>query len=314
MPAPWVKFRVFINILQELNGPSLRNPQFSDYIRLLSAAGLWGSSFLLNEIALADFAPVAVASYRIIIATVVVCLVCYAKRLTTVLDRRTLQLFLAIGLLNSVVPFSLIGWGQLRIDSSTTAILLATSPFVTLLMSHYMTTDDRFSWQKLTGLLFGFAGVLVLLGQGFMQGEGSVGGMLAVVLAAACYSLSSLLIRRLGTQPSLVIVAGTLLASCVVVVPVLLIFFPPWQQAYHAPTLSALLFLSVGPTAVAYVLRAQIVQLNGAVFMSNVGYLIPLFAVLWGWLFLRQQPSVVLWLALGLILMGVALGQRRANR
>lgn len=300
--------------MQELNEHRLRKPLIQDHIRLLSAAAIWGSSFLLNEVALADFAPMAIATYRIVVAAVLLCLICRWMGLGVGLSRRDLALLVAIGLLNSAVPFTLIGWGQLRIDSATTAILLASSPFATLLLSHFMTRDDRFSWPKFMGLMLGFAGVIVLLGQGFSQGGGSVSGMLAVVMAGCCYSMSSLLIRRLTGMPILLLVAGTLVAGCVVMVPLLLVLHPPWHQDWHMNTLSALLVLALGPTAIAYVLRAQIVQINGAVYMSNVGYLIPLFAMLWGWLFLSQQPTLAMWIALTLILAGIAVGQRSKVR
>lgn len=310
MPAQRVIFRVVTGTLQELNASTLRKPLWQDHARLMGAASLWGSSFLLNEIALTDFPPVAIATYRITLAAVLICLVCRWLGLEVPRNRRTLALLAAIGVLNTAVPFSLIGWGQLRVDSATTAILLASSPFFTLLFSHFMTRDDRFTWQKFTGLLLGFAGIVVLLGQGMVEGGGSVSGMLAVVAAGCCYALSSLLIRRLGGMPSLLLVAGSLVSGCLVLVPALLVLHPPWQQHWHAQTLGAVLFLAVGPTAVAYVLRAQVVQLNGAVYMSNVGYLIPPFAMLWGWLFLSHRPSLAMWAALVLILAGIALGQR----
>lgn len=300
--------------MQELNEHRLRKPLIQDHIRLLGAAALWGSSFLLNEVALADFAPMAIATYRIVVAAVLICLICRWQGLGVSLNRRSLVLLSAIGLLNSAVPFTLIGWGQLRIDSATTAILLASSPFATLLFSHFMTRDDRFTWPKFAGLMLGFTGVIVLLGQGLLQGGGSVSGMLAVVLAGCCYSMSSLLIRRLTGMPILLLVAGTLVAGCVVMVPLLLVLPPPWHQDWHTDTLSALVVLALGPTAIAYVLRAQIVQINGAVYMSNVGYLIPLFAMLWGWLFLSQQPTLAMWIALMLILAGIAVGQRSKVR
>ncbi|MFK7854254.1 MAG: DMT family transporter [Granulosicoccus sp.] len=299
--------------MPELNGSTLRKPILMDYIRLLVASAIWGSSFLAIELALADFPPVAIASYRIIFAALLLLVICGWKGLGTTLDATKLTLFVAIGLLNSVVPFSLIGWGQLRIDSATTAILLTSSPFVTLLLSHFMTQDDRFAWNKLAGLVMGFGGVLVLLGQGINQGGGSFSGMLAVIVAAACYSLSSILIRRLGAMSSLVLVTGSLLAAALVMIPILLLFYPPWQQSYQSYSLAALAYLALGPTAIAYVLRAQIVQFNGAVFMSNVGYLIPLFAVLWGWLLLDQIPSTSMWVALAMVLTGIALGQRRKH-
>lgn len=314
MPARSFFFRAIANILPELNGPSLRKPVLLDYVRLLVASAIWGSSFLSIEVALADFSPLAIAAYRIVFAAILLLLVCKWKELTVKLNRRMLFLFALIGLLNSIVPFSLIGWGQLRIDSATTAILLTSSPFVTLLLSHFMTQDERFTWSKLAGLVMGFLGVFVLLGQGVTEGGGSLSGMLAVIVAASCYALSSILIRRLGKMPSLVLVAGSLVAGAVVVVPILLVYSPPWEQEYQSHTLIAVLYLALGPTAIAYVLRAQIVQINGAVFMSNVGYLIPLFAVLWGWLFVDQHPSALMWLALAMVLAGIFLGQLRPSR
>lgn len=84
-----------------------------------------------------------------------------------------------------------------------------------------------------------------------------------------------------------------------------------WKvAAVQANTLGAILFLALGPTAIAYVLRARAVQLNGAVFFSNVGYLIPPFAMLWGWLFLANSPTMAMRAALALILAGIGLGQR----
>jgi drug/metabolite transporter (DMT)-like permease len=76
-------------------------------------------------------------------------------------------------------------------------------------------------------------------------------------------------------------------------------------------TLLALLYLAILPTALAYILRTQITQTNGALFMSNVGYLIPFFAVIWGWLFLNEVPGINMVMALVLICAGIALGQKR---
>ncbi len=311
MPVQPTIFRVLDNTLQDRNTLSLRKASIWDYTLLLIAAGMWGGTFLLNEIALRDFSPVAIAAYRISLAALILSLICVCKGLKPAMSWNSVVLIVLISLLNSVVPFSLIGWGQLRIDSATTAILLASSPFFSLLLSHYMTDDDRFSWNKLIGLTFGFLGVLCLMWKGLIEGGGSLAGMLVVVVAACCYSLSAILIRRLGPMPSLLLVASSLAIAALILLPVLLWWYPPWEQAYSTPTVSALVFLALGPTATAYVLRVQIVQNNGAVFMSNVGYLIPLFAVFWGWIFLSQTPSVTMWVSLALIFVGIGLGQRK---
>jgi len=297
-----------------LIAPVVRSPTATDVARLLLASALWGSSFLCNAIALEDFAPVAIAGWRVSLAAVVVLLACRLRGLGVTLDRRVVVLFLSIGLLNGAAPFTLIGWGQLHVDTATASLLIAASPFATLLFSHFMTDDDRFTWRRLAGLVIGFGGVATLLGRGLAEGGGSLPGMLAIALAACCYAFSALLIRRLGEMSSLVVVAGTLSASTLMLLPVVLWTHPPWSQSAGAAPIAAVLFLSLGPTAAAYVLRARIVQTNGAVFMSGAGYLIPPFAMFWAWLFLGERPAGTALFALALILAGLAIGRPRARR
>ncbi len=298
--------------MQEHN--EIRDPVLGDYCRLLTASAIWGSTFLSNGIALVDFSPVAISAYRIIGAAIILLTIGHWLGRSLSLDRGSWWLVAGIGVLNSVVPFTLIGWGQLTVDSSTTGILLATSPFVTLVLSHFLTRDDRFSWNKLLGLMLGFSGVLVLLGQGLKVDGGPVSGMFLIMLAACCYAVSSILIRRLGKVSSFALAASTLAVSALIMLPLLLALDPPWQQGYRASSLAALVYLAAGPTALGYVLRTQIVKNNGAVFMSNVGYLIPLFAVFWGWQLLGNTPTSSMFIALSLILTGIAVGQNRLKK
>lgn len=297
-------------------GPNLtviRPPTTLDVSRLLLVSALWGTSFLCIAIALADFSPLAIAAWRVILATIAILGICALRKVKLPRERSVWLLFLAIGMLNSAVPFTLIGWGQQSVDSATTAILIATTPFSTLLMSHWMTGDDKITRFKLLGLLLGFAGVVVLLGHDAVVNPGSALGMMVILFAASCYSLSSLLIRKLSHLPTFAIVGGSLITSCFVLVPALVWLHPPWQQSASNSAWFAVVFLAAGPTAAAYLLRAEIVKLNGAVFMSNAGFLIPLFAVLWAWLLLNEWPAPTTWVAMVLILAGVGVGRYRAH-
>ena len=292
----------------------IRIPLPSDFVRLLVVSAIWGASFICNDIALAHFPPLAIACWRVILAAVVILIICRQLKLSIPVDRKTLFLFSVIGMMNSAVPFTLIAWGQQTVSSSVTALLIAASPFLTLLFSHYLTKDDRFSVNRLFGLLIGFSGVFVLFGHELYFAGNSAIGMVAIVFAAGCYALSSLLIRQLAHLRSLVIVAGSLIISCIVLLPVLFWQFPPWHQQASSASILAVLFLAIFPTAIAYVLRAQIVQINGAVFMSNAGYLIPLFATLWAWLFFAEVPSTIMWIAMLLIFLGIFVGHRSVRR
>lgn len=289
---------------------TLRPPTASDIGLLVSVSALWGSAFLCNALALETFAPVAIAGWRISLACIVILITCRLQGLTLPRDARSWWLLTGIGWLNSAIPFSLIGWGQQSVDAATTGILLAASPFATLLLSHFLSADDRFSAGKLVGLLMGFVGVMLLIGREVSLDPGQAGGMLAIVAAACCYSLSAILIRHLSGLGSLQVVAGSSLCSAALLVPILLLRYPPWEQAVSTRSLAALAFLALGPTAVAYVLRTRIVQNNGAVFMSNAGYLIPLFAVLWAWLFLGITPGWHAWIAMLFIFAGIEIGRR----
>jgi len=292
----------------------IRKPIPGDVGRLLLVSAIWGSAFICNSIALVDFSPLAIACWRIVLAALLVWFICRRLSLSIPVDRRSLSLFMLIGVLNSIVPFTLIGWGQLTVNSAITALLIATSPFATLLLSHFMTRDERFSVNRLIGMLVGFAGVVLLFAHEIVIAGNSLLGMLAIMLAASCYSMSSLLIRQLAHLNSLVIVAGSMCTSLAVAVPVLCLLYAPWKQSASLTSLSALLFLAIFPTAIGYVLRARIVQLNGALFMSNAGYLIPLFATLWAWLFLSEVPKTIMWVSMALIFTGIYLGQRRTRR
>ena len=292
---------------------ALRAPTAPDLARLLLASALWGSAFLCNALALEDFAPLAIAAWRVALAALVVGVACRLAGHRVPTDRRSLVLLLAIGTLNSVVPFTLIAWGQTSVDPATTAVLIAASPFATLAFSHLMTEDDRFTRTKLGGLSVGFAGVVLLVAADAAGAGGSLAGLLAIVVAACCYALSALLIRKLGDVPSLAIVAGQLAAGSAVLLPLVLVLHPPGAQGVSASSLGAIVVLGLGPTAWAYVLRTRIVQANGAVFMSNAGFLIPAFGAFWAWLFLGTLPGAATWAAMALIFAGLAIGRRASS-
>ncbi len=291
----------------------IRAPNAWDIARLMLVSAIWGTSFLCNTIALVDFSPLAITAWRVSLATVLVLIICAFRKVRLPWDKTSWILFTGIGLLNSAVPFTLIGLGQRSVDSATTAILIATTPFTTLVLSHYMTSDDKITRYKFFGLILGFIGVLVLLGHDAAVNPGSTFGMMLILLAAFCYAFSSLLIRRLSHLRTFAIVLGSLLTSCCFLIPLLFWLHPPWQQTGGRDAWLAVVFLAIGPTAAAYLLRAEIVKINGAIFMSNAGYLIPVFAVFWAWLMLNEWPAAITWVALVLILSGIAVGRYRGR-
>src|SRR5690606_31532469 len=175
-----------------------------------------------------------------------------------------------------------------------------------LVLSHFLTRDDRLTAFKLGAVLLGFAGVVVLIGaQAVSGGAANIGGSLAMVAAVSCYVLSSLVVRRIVGVSPLALSLAVLAGSCAYMVPIVAVVSDPFPELSGRGPLAALVFLGLVPTAFAYILRIQIAQQVGAIFLSQVSYLIPPFGLFLSWLFLEQVPAPSSYVALTLILGGL---------
>lgn len=290
---------------------AIRPPQPIDYGQLFILGAVWGSAFLCIDIALTSLAPMTLAATRIVIGGVVLMAVVLAMRIPIPRDGRTWGLLTVISVLNTALPFFLISWGQQFIDAGRAAILMSFGPFVALTLAHFLTADDRMTGQKLIGVALGFVGVATLIGWDVLLGETrGVIGQLAVVGAASCYAFAGALSRHVSHVAPLANAGIVLALAAVYSVPLALVMDQPWTGP--VPTTDVLIavgFLGVMPTALCYVLRFQLIRAAGATFMSQVSYLVPVFGVLWGWVFLAQVPAVSAFIALALILTGIAISR-----
>lgn len=285
---------------------AIRQPTAVDVLKLTVLGAIWASAFMCIEVALTDFAPTSVAAWRIGIGTLALAPVALWSRQRWPRGTRNWVLVAIAGALYNAVPFSLISWGQQHINSGMAAILMSCGPFVALALSHFLTRDDRFTLPKLGGVVLGFTGVVVLIGEKALQGSGgAIAGQLAMVGAVSCYVMSSLVVRRVTGVGTLTLSVATLATSAVYMLPLMFLFGEPFPHITHTSSVIALVFLGLVPTAAAYVLRMQIVRQVGATFLSQVSFYIPPFGLLWSWLFLGHVPQGTIWLSLVLILGGL---------
>lgn len=293
---------------------ALSEPQAMDYSKLLLLSAIWGSSFICIEYALVDFKPLMIAALRICLGALTLVPIVYLLGQRLPRSARTWRLIFIIGFLYSALPFTLISWGQQFISGGTTAIALAFGPLIALIIAHFFTADDRFNLAKLLGVVIGFSGAMVLIGVEALDGSiEAVQGQLAVVLAVSCYISASILTRRLGELSSLVSSAAILFSAALYMFPLAVLIDPP-RALPGLPAGLAILFLGIVPTALAYLLRIQIVQQVGSIFLSQVSYLIPLFAIFWGWLFLAEVPRTSAWIALALITTGLVVSRMKLSK
>ena len=264
------------------------------------------------EIALKEVSPFLIAFSRICLAALFLLSFVLYKNYSFPKDKNSWYILVLAGLLNNAVPFFLIGWGQQYISISTAAIMVSCGPFIALVLSHYTTQDEKFSLLKLLSVSLGFLGVFVLLGGDIVnQRVDAIYGQLAILLATAGYVGSGLLIRKLKHINVVVCSTSMLLTTTVVMLP-LVSLIEIVSVDFLGLSVLSLLYLAIFPTAFASLIRVELVQRTGVQFMSQVAYLIPIFAIFWAWVFLSELPSINAWLALLLILLG--LGVRRLEK
>ncbi|MFQ5772904.1 MAG: DMT family transporter [Kiloniellaceae bacterium] len=279
-----------------------------EWALLVALSILWGGSFFFAEVALEELRPFTVVFGRVGLAAVALIsfVVLGGRRMPT--SPALWGGFLVMGALNNLIPFSLIVWGQVHIDSGLASILNATTPMFTVLLAHLVTQDEKVTPLRAAGVALGFAGVVVLIGPGALGGLGTAGlAHLAVLAAAASYACAGLYGRRFRDLSPAVAAAGMLCASTVLVLPLALVVDRPWTL--HAPGLvvsAAVIGLALLSTALAYLIYFHVLAVAGATNLLLVTFLIPVSAILLGTAILDERPGRSAFAGMTLIFAGLA--------
>lgn len=257
-----------------------------EWTMLLALSVLWGGSFFFNGVAVRELPPFTIVACRVMLAAVTLLLVMRAMGVKMPTDRTTWTAFFAMGLLNNVIPFSLIVWGQAHVASGVASILNATTPLFTVLVAHGLTQDEKLTGPRVFGIGIGFAGVAMLIGMDALQSLGvNVLAQLAVLAAAVSYAFAGVFGRRfrsLGITP-IATATGQVTASSMLLFPLALLVEQPWTLPLPSTaTLSALVGIAVLSTALAYILYFRILATAGATNLLLVTFLIPVSAIVLG--------------------------------
>jgi drug/metabolite transporter (DMT)-like permease len=276
-----------------------------DVGELIGLAALWGASFLFMRIAAPAFGPVALAFVRVAGAALflIPLLALRGELGALVANWRTIAV---VGAVNSALPFLCFSYAALSITTGLSAILNSATPLFAATLA-WLWLGDRMTPLRIVGLVVGFAGV-VWLGwdKADFKPGGSAWAIGACLVAAMSYAIApNLTKRRLGGVPPLAVAAGSQLAAAVLLVlPAALTWpqMPPPAADWIAASLLALLC-----TAVAYILYFRLIANAGPTNAVAVTYLIPLFAVLWGGVFLGERVTAPIVLGCAVIFLGTAL-------
>jgi drug/metabolite transporter (DMT)-like permease len=280
----------------------------ADWLLLVFLSVLWGGSFFFAKVAVDEVPPLTLALGRVAIAAAILAALARATGESLAPLAQAWMAFALLALLNNVIPFTLIFWGQTHIPSGLASIFNATTPIFTSLLAHFATRDEKLSAAKLFGVVAGFVGVLAMLGPDVLTDIGvGLWAQVACLVAAISYALAGVYGRRLAHLPAAVVAAGQLIAATVILAPLAALVERPWTLAMPSgAALGALLALAVFSTALAYVIYFHILARAGATNLLLVTFLIPVSAILLGTLALDERLAPRHFVGMAVIALGLA--------
>jgi len=265
---------------------------------------IWGSSFLFQRVAVPELGPNWVAAGRLMLGALVLVIVMLAMRKPLHL-RQNAGAYIWIGFINSALPFWLFAYASITLPAGVTAVMNSMVPLFSVLLLWVM--GERPSFGKFAGVSLGIVGVAMIVGFGGLPMTLATAlGVLAGMGAAALYAFSAMEIRKRFTQVDpLAVATGSLLGATLALLPVL--FIAPMPSTVEVTPWLMLLPLGVFCTGIAYFLYFKLLHDVGSTRATTVTLLVPVFALIWGVLFLHEHPTLLSLVGMGLVIVSMML-------
>lgn len=287
---------------------SVINPTMSrtEWLFLVALSVLWGGGFFFVGVVIKELPTLTVVLGRIGLAAVALLAYVRLSGQRMPASRRLWGAFFVMGVLNALLPQALIVWGQTRIDSGLASIFVSTTPLFSVVLAHFLTSEERLTVARVVGVLLGLSGVVVLIGPEALRGLGRHGlGQLAVLGGAFLYACAGIYGRRFRGLPPVITAAGQSTCTALVLLPLAIVVDRPWAYRPSAVAVGALLGLALVSTALANLIFFRILAAAGATNVMLVNILIPVSALLLGMLVLGERPAWAAFAGLACIAAGL---------
>ena len=273
----------------------MRNPKTLDYILLLSLSLIWASAFFNIKIATYSFGPITIAFFRIFLGAIPVIILCKIKKIKIEAFSKDWHWFVAIGFVNLVLPFFLIAYGVKSVQSNLAAILMSTTPLSSTLLGHLFIKNEKINMFKFVGVLIGFSGIIYLFSDNILINENNFFSAVMILLGSTGYVIGGVLTLKISKKKNENVTASILIWATIILIPLMIIIEKPWQYTPSLNSSISLIYLGIVATGLAWLLRFRILKNNGLVFQSQVAYLIPIFGIILGFIFLKEviTPKVI---------------------
>jgi drug/metabolite transporter (DMT)-like permease len=289
----------------------LRHPGLADFLKISLLGAIWGSAFLAIKLSVHETGPLWLVMIRVAVAFVPIALFTLWRRHGLPPDRREWLIIIVMSLLNTVGPFFLISWAELHIPAGVTSLIMGAGPLVTMVAAHFTTPDDRFTGNKMAGMLLGLTGLALVVVPEFSGGfhfDALAYG--AVWLGMLCYVAAGTLIRFVRKTSVAMMTTINMGAGIVALAPMLVLAGEPLAPMSVTGAMAAL-YLGLVCTGLAYLLRTHITLTVGQTYMSMASYVMPVSGVLLAWAILGEPITWHIAAALLCVIGGFMLARLR---
>ena len=282
----------------------MKTPKSFDYILLSVLALIWASAFFNIKIATYSYEPLTITFFRILFGAVPVIFLCIYKKIKIEAFSKDWLWFASIGIINLVIPFFLIAYGVQKVQSNLAAILMASTPLSATLIAHFFTKYEKMNLTKILGVLIGFFGIILLFSENILINNDNFIYALMILFGSTFYVIGGLLTLKISEKRNENVTASILIWGALISFPIALFIEQPWNLSPRLDSTISLIYLGIFPTGIAWLLRFQILKKNGLVFQAQVAYLIPIFGVILGYIFLKELITIKVLLALVAVVIG----------
>ena len=294
----------------------MKNPKPLDYILLTVLALIWSSAFFNIKIATYSYGPVMIAFLRIFFGAIPVIGLCLYKKIKIEAFSKDWHWFAAIGLINLVIPFFLIAYGVQKIQSNLAAILMATTPLSATILAHLFTDSEKINFTKVLGVLVGFSGIVFLFSDSILINDTNFMSAILILIGSTFYVIGGLLTLKVSNKANENVTSSILIWATIFILPISLIlsyfntteslmFIQDLHFSHRLDSTISLIYLGTVSTGIAWLIRFRILKNNGLVFQAQVAYLIPIFGVILGYIFLKELITPKVLVALIAVILGI---------
>jgi drug/metabolite transporter (DMT)-like permease len=292
----------------------MREPKLLDYALLTILALIWSSAFFNIKIATYSYGPVTIAFLRTFFGAIPVVGLCLVKKIKIEAFSKDWYWFAAIGMINLVIPFFLIAYGVQKVQSNLAAILMASTPLSATVLAHFFTDNEKISLTKILGVLVGFSGIVFLFSDNILINESNFTSAVLILIGSTFYVVGGLLTLKISNKKNENVTASILIWGTIFLIPITIFTEKPWNLNPSIDSTISLVYLGVVATGLAWLLRFRILKTNGLVFQAQVAYLIPIFGIILGYIFLKELITPKVLISVVAVIIGIYLVKKSNSK